>query len=196
MILYLNGSPKLEISNSNFFLNELKNKNDKIEYIYKNNYIDLVKKLDNVNTIVLAFPLYVDAPTNKVIEFMEYIEDNKIDIENKNIYIIINCGFLESKHNIIASDIIKQFCNKNKAIYKGEFLIGAGEIIGKINRNKLYKIASCDYLVKIKKFKSAILNNEAIHLKTTIKPMTKRLYVYLANINWNNHLKENNVKSK
>ena len=40
-----------------------------------------------------------------------YTFDNKL-ITNKNIYLIINCGFIEGEQNITALNIIKRWCDK------------------------------------------------------------------------------------
>lgn len=191
MRLYINGSPRLEGSNSNFFLNKIKDK-EKIKYLYRDNFDNILKNINNIDTIILSFPLYVDAPPSGVIEFMEYIDNNNIDISNKNIYTIINCGFWEAKHNKTADLIMENFANKHMANYKGSFLIGAGEIIGKCNKVWLYKLVSISFLFKIKRFKSYINNNDGIKLETTIRPMWKRLYVFMANINWKRQMIRNN----
>lgn len=190
MILYINGSPKLEGSNSNFFLNTIKDK-EKIKHLYREKYDNMISDVLKANSIVLSFPLYVDGPPSGVIKFMEYIRDNNIDISNKNIYSIINCGFWETKHNRIADLIIENFANSCKANYKGSFLIGAGEIIGKCNKVWLYKIVSIPFLFKIKKFKKCIINNDDIRMETTIRPMWKRLYIFMANINWKRQMIKN-----
>lgn len=190
MILYINGSPRLENSNSNYFLNKIKDK-EKIKYIYRDRFKDILTNINKIDTLVFAFPLYVDSPPSKVIEFMEYIKNNDINLENKNIYTIINCGFFEACQNDTASIIFKNFAINNKAVYKGTFNIGAGEIIGKCEKKKLYKLVSIPFLYKIKKFKTSIYNNKEIIVNTTIKPMTKRLYIYLANINWKRQMIEN-----
>lgn len=190
MILYINGSPKIENSNSNYFLNKIKNK-EKIKYVYRDKFNDILKDIKKINTIVLCFPLYVDGPTCKIIEFMEYIEKNNIDISNKKIYTIINCGFWEAKHNRTASLIIENFAKKNKAKYMGSFNIGAGEIVGKCEKFWLYKLISIPFLIKIKQFKESINNGSEITLETTIRPMTKRLYIFMANINWKRQMIRN-----
>lgn len=191
MKLYINGSPKLINSNSNFFLNKIKNK-EKIKYLYSDKFENILKNIENIQTIIFSFPLYVDGPPSRVISFMEYIRDNKIDISNKNIYSIINCGFWESKHNRSADMIIECFAKNTKANYKGSLLIGAGEIIGKCNKVWLYKLISIPFLFKIKRFKKSINNNDNIKLETTIRPMWKRLYVFMANINWKRQMIKNN----
>lgn len=190
MKLYINGSPRLENSNSNYFLNRIKDK-EKVKYIYRDKFGDILKDIKKVDTIILCFPLYVDGPPCKIIEFMEYIEDNNIDIRNKKIYTIINCGFWEAKHNRTASLIIKNFANNNEAKYMGTFNIGAGEIIGKCDKVKLYKLVSIPFLFKIKKFKKYIEDGTSIKMETTIRPMFKRLYVFMANINWKRQMIRN-----
>lgn len=191
MILYINGSPKLDNSNSNYFLNKIKT-NEEIKYIYRDKYSDILKNINNFDIIVLSFPLYIDGPSSKVIEFMEYIENNNINISNKKIYTIINCGFWEAKHNRIAAKIIENFAQKNNANYMGTFNIGAGEIIGKCNRIKLYKLISIPFLLKIKKFKRNINNSKKITLETTIRPMNKKIYIFMANNSWKKQIIKNN----
>ena len=195
MILYINGSPKLKNSNSDFFLNKI-NKKAKIFYVYKDKFNKILKDIMDADTIVFSFPLYVDAPTNKIIELFEYIQDNKIDIKNKMIYTIINCGFWEAKHNKTASLIMEEFAINNKAKYMGTFNIGAGEIIGKCGKKKIYKIISIPFLFKIRKFKRCIFNSKKVNLKTTIRPMTKRLYIYLANCSWKSKMIKNGCYKK
>lgn len=190
MKLYINGSPRLENSNSNYFLNRIKD-NEKIKFIYRDKFSDILKNITEVDTIILCFPLYVDGPPCKVIEFMEYINDNNIDISNIKIYTIINSGFWEAKHNRTASLIVENFANSNEAKYMGTFNIGAGEIVGKRDKVKLYKLVSIPFLFKIRKFKNSINDGSKIKLETTIRPMSKRLYAFMANINWKRQMVRN-----
>lgn len=191
MIAYINGSPRLEKSNSEYFLRLLK-AND-IIYLYKDNYEKIKQKIIKSELLVLSFPLYIDCLPNRVIEFIEYIEENNIDLNNKKIYVICNCGFLEWKHNLIVTSIIKKFARKNKAKYSGSFLIGAGEVVGSCKKNKIYKLVCLDFFFKIKKFKKFIEKKKYIDLHTTIKPMWKKLYVFLANKNWKKSMKQNGI---
>ena len=64
MKLYVNGSPKLENGNSNYFLNKIKDK-EKIKCVYRDRFSDILKDIKKVDTIILCFPLYVDGPTCK-----------------------------------------------------------------------------------------------------------------------------------
>lgn len=190
MTLYLNGSPRLQKSNSNSFLKDIGATS--IKYIYKNSFNNILKNIDNIDTIVFSFPLYVDSPPSKVIELMEYIENNKIDLTNKNIYTIINCGFLESEHNKTASVIMENFSSNNKAIYKGSFIIGAGEIIGKRNNNFLFRLISIPYAFKIKKFNKCISKKKAVKLNTSLQGISKHLYMFVVNNSFKSTMKKNN----
>ena len=155
MKLYINGSPKLTNSNSNYFLNKLSHKY-KIKFVYKDKFSEILKNIKKVDTIILAFPLYADGPPNKIIELFEYIKNNKINIKNKKIYTIINCGFWEAKQNRVAALIVQNFANNNGARYMGSFNIGAGEVIGKCDKKKIYRLVSISFLIKIRKFKVRI----------------------------------------
>lgn len=192
MKLFINGSPKLDKSNSFYFLSMI-NDNSKIRFLYKDDFDNILRDINKISTIIFSFPLYVDGPPNKVIEFMEYINDNKIDIKDKKIYCIINCGFFEAKQNEVAALIIKNFVINNRAKYMGSFNIGAGEIVGKRNRKILYKIISIPFYFKIKKFKNSINKELKVNLNTTIRPMSKKLYVFLANISWRKKMRENKI---
>ena len=191
MITYINGSPKIDNSSSNSFLNDLKSENEKIFYIYKDSYQEIINNIFKSDTIVLSFPLYVDSPTSGVLEFLEYITDNNIDLCNKNLYIIVNCGFLESKNNDTTFEIIKCFCNKNKINFKGGLSIGAGPIIGNRNSKFLYKLLTIPYVKKINKLKEAISNLDEINLSTTLLLVPKIIYIFFANINWKKDCKKN-----
>ena len=84
MILYINGSPRVSKSNSNTFLKDIDAIN--IKYLYKDSFKVISKNINNVNTLIFCFPLYVDGPPYKVIEFMEYIKEYNIskDINHKD----------------------------------------------------------------------------------------------------------------
>lgn len=195
MILYLNGSPKMKGSNSEYFLKKVGSEGN-IRYLYKDSFSDIAGLMGDSKQIVISFPLYVDSPPNKVIEFMEYIMDNGIDIKDKEFYVICNSGFWESEQNDTATMIMENFCKDNGANYMGGFRIGAGEIIGKCDKKKVYRLVSIPFFIKINKFKEAILNERKMDAYTTIRPMTKRLYVWMANYNWKRKMKINGCNNK
>ena len=69
MNLYINCSPKTLNSNSAYFTNLIKNKDDDILYLYKEKLsLDRLNKYDK---IILVFPLYVDTFPYKLSELFE-----------------------------------------------------------------------------------------------------------------------------
>ena len=107
MYTLISGSPKMSKSNSLHFLNIVKeklNKSNIFELKY-HRYKDIIDSINTSNVIVFSFPLYVDSPPSLTLEFLDYIIDNNIKMNNKLVYIIINCGFREGEQNITAVNI-------------------------------------------------------------------------------------------
>lgn len=73
MIIYVNGSPKLKKSNSEYFLKRISDNNE-INYLYKDSFNQIIDNVVKCNTIVFSFPLYVDSPTSMVIKFMNILK--------------------------------------------------------------------------------------------------------------------------
>ena len=192
MYTLINGSPKPINSNSSYFLKYISSKLNEYQMfeLKKEKYVDIINNLKISNTLILAFPHYVDSPTSITLKFLDYIIDNKIDLNNKSIYVIINCGFREGTQNITALNIIKSWCRKVNAMYSGSILIGAGEVVGKKN----YKFISRKAINNLKKFTKNIINqrkgNEII---TTMDLFNNKMYCYIANLSWRKKCHINNL---
>lgn len=190
MITFVNCSPKLKNSNSKCFIEDIiKNINEdyNIAMLYKDEFkyiFDLINKSDK---IVLVFPLYVDAPPSKLLEFFEYVDDLKF-IKNICVYAISQCGFLEAKHNDVAIKIIQCFCINNKLKFMGALKIGAGEVLGDSNLKK-YKMLNYDYYNKMQIFSYNLELAKQISLDTTIKFVGIVLYTIFANMYWYKEIK-------
>lgn len=195
MYTLINGSPKINNSNSMHFLNIIDDNLEKtnVYSLKKDKYEEIIQSLNLSDTIVLAFPLYVDSPTSITLEFLDYLYDNKIYLNEKKVYVVINCGFREGEQNITGVNIIKIWCEKVKAIYSGSILIGAGEIVGKDK----YKIICKDAMKKLKIFCNMIKSKENCDdIITTMDLINNKIYCYLANKSWNKRGKKNNLKVK
>ena len=192
MYTLISGSPKPNGSNSLYFLNKIKDNLDEhvLYELKKDNYEDICHNIKLSHTIILAFPLYVDSPTSDTLKFLDYIIDNKIDIKNKNIYVIINCGFREGEQNITGLNIIKRWCDKVGAIYEGSILIGAGEIVGKTK----YRLVSKKALKNLDEFSFCVMNQKNCpDIITTMDFLNNRIYCHLANLSWAKKGKKNNL---
>ena len=194
MYTIMNGSPKVINSNSSYFVNMITKNLDEynIFELKDGNYNNIIDSIGKSKTIILAFPLYVDSPTSITLAFLDYIVDNEITLKDKSIYTIINCGFREGEQNVTALNIIKRWCEKVKATYKGSILIGAGEIVGK----KKYKFISNKVLKNLKEFSNTIKDNKTKEIVTTMNLLNDKIYCMLANLSWNKKGRINNLTKK
>lgn len=194
MYTIMNGSPKVINSNSSYFVNMITKNLDEYNVfeLKDGNYNNIIDSIGKSKTIILAFPLYVDSPTSITLSFLDYIIDNKVSLKDKSIYIIINCGFREGEQNVTALNIIKRWCEKVKATYKGSILIGAGEIVG----NKKYKFISNKALKDLKEFSNIIKENKTKEIVTTMNLLNDKIYCMLANLSWNKKGRINNLTKK
>ena len=155
--------------------------------------MDIIKSITKADTIVLAFPLYEDSPNSLTLKLLDYIYDNKINLSNKELYVIINCGFREGTHNITALNIIKNWANKVNIDFCGSILVGAGEIVGKKKFSYITSIA----INKLKKFSKCIKNNSYTKdIITTMDLLTNRMYIMFANASWTKQGKKNKLSKK
>ena len=188
MYTLINGSSKVGISNSGNFLNYISDYLDEyiIYNIKKDNFEDIIKSINMSDTIVLAFPLYVDSPNTYTLKLLDYMYDNSTG--NKDIYVIINCGFREGEQCITALNIIKNWCNKLNINYKGGLLIGAGEIVGKSE----YKFITRKARKKLKEFSLCIKDKKRSNdIITSMDLLNNKLYCFLANKSWTKKIKKN-----
>ena len=193
MYILINGSSKLGLSNSGNFLNYISDYLDKyiIYNIKKDNFEDIIKSINMSDTIVLAFPLYVDSPNTYTLKLLDYMYDNNIG--NKNLYVIINCGFREGEQCITALNIIKNWCSKLNINYMGGLLIGAGEIVGK---NK-YKFITKKARRNLKKISLYIKNKKRCSdIITSMDLLNNRTYCLLANSSWTRNARKNELSKK
>ena len=193
MFLLVNGSQKNHQSNSEYFLKYISKYLKAHELIsLKDNKIKrIIKSLHKAKTIILAFPLYVDSPNTITLNFFDYIIDHKIELNNKNIYLIINCGFREGKHNITALNIVKNWCNKTNINYMGALLIGAGEVVGK----QKFKFISHKAMKDIDNFTQKIKNNaQSKEIITTMDLLNNYMYCLIANHSWKKQAFQNNLR--
>ena len=135
-IMMIDGSPKVSKSNSEYFLNILSDfieSKDIVKYKLskKVDYEDIIKEINTIDTLVFAFPLYVDSLPSHVLEFLIMLEENfKDNLKGVTVYVIANCGFYEGKQNKIALNIMKCWCKKMNIKWAQGIGIGAGEMMG------------------------------------------------------------------
>lgn len=199
----INGSPKLNGSNSEYLLSELKtlipNTNEIIGFDAKRLLSsDDYNKILNCDTLVFAFPIYVDGIPSHLLNTLVGLEDySKLNTTNNTIvYIIANCGFYEGSQNSIAIEMMKNWCKKSNFTWGQAIGTGAGEMIGSIKdvpighgpKKNLGKVLN-------------ILANNILESKSgedlLISPNFPRFAFRIAgNMFWNSKAKSNGLKKK
>lgn len=200
MISYINCSPRLYKANSDMFLDvvmEHVNEDFSKIYLYNLSFEDVYKKIKEAECIVFAFPLYVDAIPSRLIGLIEYMQNKNYKLYGKKIYAIVNCGFLEAKHNNVALDMLKNWCDQNYGTFLGTLSIGAGEVLGAKDSNALYQVICRNQMKNLRAFGDDINKRKSSFRETTLARIVGlKTYCICANVNWDRQMIKNNVVKK
>lgn len=185
--IILNGSPRAKISNSKEYAEMfMKNCNHRTEYINitKTNHHDIISQIGDYSHMLLVFPLYADGIPVTLLNFLKCLENNP-PLNKPIISMIINCGFLESRQNDTAVEMIRLFCRKNNYTFGSALKIGSGEAI--LDTPFRFLVSR-----KIRQLAFAVENNKNQILKTTM-PLTRKMFVKAANNYWIKYGEKNNI---
>lgn len=142
-IALINGSPKKNKSSSGIVLDLIKGflaeDDNIIEFNLNRPDVDLniIKNIANANTIVFAFPLYVDGIPSHLLywlyELKQYLKANP----NPDLYIygVVNCGFYEGKQGSIALEILNNWCIKAGLGWGQGLSIGCGGMLSMLRNS-------------------------------------------------------------
>ncbi len=197
-IVFINGSPKVKKSGSEYFLERiesqlnLSNNNIKILKINikdRSNKKESFKLIKDSDVIVIASPLYVDTLPSTVIEYLEEFHDwvnmNGYEVNKINLYGVLNCGFYEGEQTKIAIRVLKNYCNSLGIKWYGGVGIGAGEFFsGSPNIPWQAKIKE-DARLALDSIKDSILKKEYIKkdMFVTAK-LNKRIFLLAGSYGW------------
>lgn len=185
MLTIINCSPKQNSNSKNFINRTIKYIDDDFSIcnVYRDNFDTIIGFINKSDKVLIVYPLYVDTIPSKLIEFFEYLINNHISLYNKKIYVLCNCGFLESQQNDVSIEIVSNIITELNGDYKGYLKIGSGEILGKLN-NIFMKILCLDYFYKSKRFSKHINKGKSVKLSCTLNIFSKKLFCFLGNIFW------------
>jgi len=132
--LLINGSPKLKNSASGILLETLALMIDgrsEVEYAHfkKHDSAADFKTYEEADTVVIAYPLYVDGVPGHLLACLKDIEKKAEKKKGLRVYGIANCGFYEGVQAAISLDILKNWCNRCGFIWSGGIGIGGGGAI-------------------------------------------------------------------
>lgn len=136
-IALINGSPRPRKSNSAALLGMLESlistEHEIIHYDTKKPLLnEQYSELCQVDALVFAFPLYVDAIPSHLFRILTELEEYMSAERSNEIYVyaIINNGFYEGSQNHIAFEILKNWCLRCGLHFAQGIGQGAGEMVG------------------------------------------------------------------
>lgn len=204
-IALINGSPKFKNSASGYILKELKNllKNDDntiYEYCFRKPQLDdkEISELTKCNTLIFAFPLYVDAIPSHLISCFIKLEQLFSELNEKdiNVYALVNCGFYEGHQNRIALEIMENWSFKAGLNWKQGIGIGAGGMITATESIPLGHGPKKNLGKALKKISENILKNSPGQNIFITANFPRFLYKFSAEMGWKQLIKKNGLQKK
>ena len=136
MILMLNCSYKASDSNTQFFLELLKEKLDgesriiPLKKVLSGGFADFLGELETAEAFVIGAPLYVDGLPAQAVKLLELLlRCDKTPLDRKPVYVVSNLGFYEGEQICNLFDIVRNWCVRMGMTYGGGIAIGAGPMI-------------------------------------------------------------------
>ena len=136
MILMLNCSYKASDSNTQFFLELLKEKLDgetqiiPLKKVLSGGFADFLVELEAAQALVIGAPLYVDGLPAQAVKLLEMLlECEKTPLDRKPVYVVSNLGFYEGEQICNLFDITANWCARMGMTYGGGIAVGAGPMI-------------------------------------------------------------------
>ncbi|SHL54985.1 Multimeric flavodoxin WrbA [Anaerocolumna jejuensis DSM 15929] len=141
-IAVINGSPKIKNGTSSFLLQKIESmissENEIFHYNINKNPLTAqqYRELCSMDTLLFAFPLYIDAIPSHLFRMLAALEDY-MKTERQNpiyVYAIINNGFYEGRQNHIAISILQNWCLRTGLQFGRGIGLGAGEMMNFIEK--------------------------------------------------------------
>ena len=136
MILMLNCSYKASGSNTQFFLELLKEKLDgeiriiPLKKVLSGGFAEFLGELEAAEAFVIGAPLYVDGLPAQAVKLLEMLLGcDRTPLDRKPVYVVSNLGFYEGEQICNLFDIVRNWCVRMGMTYGGGIAIGAGPMI-------------------------------------------------------------------
>lgn len=151
-------------------------------------FVDILKS----DVLLIVFPLYVDSLPAPLIKVLTLLEQTARKMEGKppTVYAIVNCGFYEAEHNLLALDMVENFCAHTCLPWGYGIGIGAGGIVAMNSKNIEKGVASSIYTA-LRNMGDAIVHGET-SANVFVRPKFPRfLYKFGGHMSWRKMAKKN-----
>jgi len=202
-IVIINGSPKAKISVSKLLIDFLQTQFSPAAQVFQATQL-LDKTLDSeeyrkilqADVLLLVFPLYIDAlpaPLVKVLNTLEIIIKNTKPSKLPLLYAVVNCGFFEAQHNLLAIEILENFASRCGLNWMHGLAIGSGGLLLTFEDNSQGSVMKHIY-DKLSELAQAINSQEKLPATKFVQPQIPRLiYTISGNISWKAAAKKRNT---
>ena len=136
MILMVNCSYKASDSNTQFFLELLKEKLDgesriiPLKKVLSGGFAAFLGELEAAEAFVIGAPLHVDGLPAQAVKLLELLlRCDKAPLDRKPVYAVSNLGFYEGEQICNLFDIVRNWCVRMGMTYGGGIAVGAGPMI-------------------------------------------------------------------
>ena len=203
-ISIINGSQKTGESNTGLILEKLMgllNQGDEISIFncgLKQLTNEMFEQIISGDVIILMFPLFVHSLPSNTLSMLIALENMIKHRQKKDLimYTIINNGFYEGKQNIVAFEIIKNWCEHSGVKFGGGIGQGAGEMMGhtkNLPKDKdLFKSLTC----ALKMMVENIGIKKPMEIQYLSPNFPRFLWRFMAVRNWKKIAKNNGLNKK
>lgn len=135
-IMLLNGSPKLKNSSSEIIINGLCQRLEDtnkcvVQMAIQTSDTEFLEAIKDCSALVIIFPLYVDGIPSHLLRLLDNVKnDVKALAPEIVVYTVVNNGFYEAQQNILAIEMIQNFCELAGLKWKQGMGVGAGGMLG------------------------------------------------------------------
>jgi hypothetical protein len=217
-IAMITASPKMRKSASFLLLKECKSWIEAHGANSKNyKYVDIILNKPTIEDSVLneinlcevmffSFPLYVDSIPSHLVSCLVQLDqanqEHKIDLKNKYIIALVNCGFYEGIQCDVALEIIQHWCIHTESTFIQGFGLGAGgciegvekvpvgvsvkKTLGTVYNRIITVLANCE--VSLSDKNAQVVTSDNLYLSMS---MPRFLYCKAAHLMWKKEIRNN-----
>ena len=164
---------------------------------YLNKLSELITLVQDAETLILCMPLYVDGLPSQLIRFMQKCEA-EYQGGKKKIYVLANMGLYESSQLVNLFTAVRKWCIKMDFEYCGGLGASAGELLGTVAEHIPLAVGPGRNASRGMDRLAEAINKHASIEDIFVEPFMfpRKLYIQIANRNWNNLARKNGISPK
>lgn len=203
-LAFINGSPKAKESTSESILLSLKTYLPEeymiTYYNFRKKQVDLneIEQIAECNTLILAFPLYVDGIPSQLLSCLYQMEMYFKTNPNPNftVYALVNCGFYEGKQACNALEMVENWCEKAGIIWGQGIGIGGGGMLSNLPGIPIGKGPLKNLGVALNTLANSIKNSSNSENVFTTPNIPRFVYKLGGDAGWRQKIKANGLTTK